>query len=385
MNPRVLIIQEHLPHYRIGFYRSLKTRLSNLGVDLELVFCPRTAPNILRGQLEWALPAPIRWYGKIAWQPVLNRAWGADLVIVQQETKYLATLPLLLFAMFGRMKIAMWGHGRNFQSRSPNSISERFKSFLSRRVDWWFAYNDLSARVIEGLGYPPGRITTVMNSIDTASIRAEAARHGAPELERFKETLGIRSENIAVYTGGLYHDKRIPFLLEACRKVRAAAPDFHLIVIGKGPDESLIREAAEREEWIHFPGSRNDLEKVPYWLVSKVALMPGAVGLGVIDSFALGVPMITTAYPYHGPEIDYLVHGSNGIVVADWESPAAYADAVIGLLRDEERRRIMASEASASVSRYSSEQMAHRFAEGVMRALGADGARERASHHGTDH
>jgi hypothetical protein len=39
---------------------------------------------------------------------------------------------------------------------------------LVRSVDWWFAYNDLSRDTIVSLGFPPGRVTSVNNTIDTA-------------------------------------------------------------------------------------------------------------------------------------------------------------------------------------------------------------------------
>ncbi len=81
--------------------------------------------------------------------------------------------------------------------------------------------------------------------------------------------------------------------------IRRDIPDFELVVIGKGPEADFIETAAAQHEWIHFVGPKSDDEKVPYWALSKLLLMPGLVGLVVLDSFALGVPMITTDYPYH--------------------------------------------------------------------------------------
>jgi glycosyltransferase involved in cell wall biosynthesis len=294
---------------------------------------------------------------------------GVSLVIVQQEVKYAATWLLFLMRPLLGIKIAFWGHGRNFQSRNHNSVSECFKKLLSARADWWFAYNHLSARVVERLGYPSERITRVMNSTDTQLLISEKSRYNLADLAMLKQAQGINSENIAIYTGGLYPDKRLPFLLESCTMVRESIPDFHLLVIGKGPEEDLIRDAVRQCSWIHFLGTKDDAAKVPYWLISKVSLMPGLVGLGIVDSFALGVPVITTSYPYHSPEIDYLVPGHNGLLVDEWESSAAYADAVIGLLRDDHKRVAMAAAALDSASQYSSEAMAANFAEGIIQAL----------------
>jgi exopolysaccharide biosynthesis WecB/TagA/CpsF family protein len=44
---------------------------------------------------------------------------------------------------------------------------EKWKQIWLTKVDWWFAYNDLSAGIVRSLGYPEERITSVQNAIDT--------------------------------------------------------------------------------------------------------------------------------------------------------------------------------------------------------------------------
>jgi glycosyltransferase involved in cell wall biosynthesis len=142
-------------------------------------------------------------------------------------------------------------------------------------------------------------------------------------------------------------------------------------MIGKGPQEEMVRQLAERCEWVTYVGPKNDVEKVPYWALSKVFLMPGLVGLAVLDSFALGVPMVTTAFPYHSPEIDYLRDGENGVMVADWQSARAYANAVISLMGDEARRQRMIAAGREAAGFYTVENMAKNFADGIASALAA--------------
>jgi glycosyltransferase involved in cell wall biosynthesis len=365
---RVLIVQQHLPHYRVAFYGHLREVLAREGISLDLVFDPRTVGNLLPGSLEWALPAPIRWCLGFGWQPVLGPASNADLVIVQQEVKYLASY-LLQCKHRRNHRFAFWGHGRNFQARNPNSISERWKRVVSRRADWWFAYNDLSANVVESLGFPPDRITRVQNTIDTTSLSSALGSLSAPDIEAARESLGSTSANIAIFTGGLYPDKRLPFLFEAAKLVRLAVPDFELVVIGRGPDAPLVEAFAAQNPWLHCVGPKNDTEKLPYWALSKLLLMPGLVGLVVCDSFALGVPMVTADYPFHSPEVDYLEDGINGVLVKGWNDPAAYAQEVINLLLDEPRRLKLAAGGAESAKHFTIENMAANFAGGVVSAL----------------
>lgn len=366
---RVVIIQEHLPHYRVAFYNQLHSILASHNVDCVLVYDPNTASNLIKGHCDWANPIPVKWFGPIGWQPALSMTKNADLVVVQQESKYLLNYLLLLNRLLSRAKLAFWGHGRNMQARNTKSWPERVKRFISTRVDWWFAYNETSAAVVRDLGFPKDRITLVNNSIDTKAIAAARCSLSLRAIESAKASLGIESSNVAIFTGGLYDEKRIPFLLEAAAKVRAQLPDFHLIIIGGGPLANLVQNTADSSPWIHYLGPMNDEEKIPYWAMAKVSLLPGLVGLGVLDSLALGVPLITTAYPFHSPEIEYLHEGVNGVIVHEWTNIDAYARAVVDLLRDKARLAHMIAEGDRAIQFYTIENMAANFSNGILKAL----------------
>lgn len=363
----VLLVQEHLPAYRVPFFEQLRSRLAREDVVLRLIHAPRTANHLVAGTLPWAEPVPIYWLGRLGWQNIFPRALGTDLVIFPQEVKYAAIPCVLATRRLGGWKVAFWGHGKNFQSTNPHSLAERWKRFLSVRADWWFAYNEMSAQLVGRLGFPAERITPVMNSIDTRTLLE--ARHAITDQEvlRLQIGLGLAGKTVVLYEGGLYREKRVPFLLEACRRIRRKIPDLALLVIGRGPDSTLLAE--NPEPWIHYLGPKNTREKIPYWMMSKLLLMPGGVGLVILDSLALEVPMVTTACPFHGPEIDYVQHNKNAWVVADWENPQSYAEAAIQLLQDEPRRLALVQAGRQDIDLYSVEEMARHFTEGTLRCL----------------
>jgi glycosyltransferase involved in cell wall biosynthesis len=367
--PTVLIIQEHMPAFRVPFYERLHELLAERGVALRLIYAPNQRNTFLKRELSWAEPVAMRWFGPLAWQPVLAKCAGQDLVIVQQEMKYAANPLLQIWGRLGGPKVAYWGHGKNFQKPPETGAAGIIKRFVSRQVDWWFAYNDLSARVVADLGFPAERITSVGNAVDTTGMRKRREALAPEDLAALRGTYGMQSENIAVYTGGLYPNKRIDFLLEAAGKIRATIPDFELIIIGDGPERAKVTEAARQQPWIHDIGPKGDDGKVPFWALAKLLLMPGLVGLVVVDSFALGVPLVTTDFPFHSPEIDYLKDGENGCIVNCGEDAGAYADAVISLLRDPERLAALKEGATRSSEFHTIENMAASFAEGVMRCL----------------
>ncbi|MDE0837060.1 MAG: glycosyltransferase family 4 protein [Akkermansiaceae bacterium] len=374
MPQSVIIIQEHLPEFRVGFYELLRRKLADQDIALELVYAPNQKNNFLKGNLSWAKPVPIRWIGGgLGWQSVLGLCRGKDLVVIQQETKYLVNPLLQLWSAFGGPKIAYWGHGKNFQAEAVGSLANRLKAWLSKRVDWWFAYNRLSGNAVRDLGFPSEQITEVMNAVDTKSLRDTATETPQESLDALKSELGINSDRVAIYTGGLYKRKRIEFLIAAAQIIQKEIPDFHLIVIGDGPDAGIVEKAARTHPWIHFVGPKNDGEKVPYWMISKVLLIPGLVGLVIVDSFALGVPLVTTDYPFHSPEIDYLENGENGVLVNCGESVEIYAAEISSLLLDVKRLQHLRENALSSADSYSFEVMSDRFADGVMNCLARSG------------
>jgi glycosyltransferase involved in cell wall biosynthesis len=96
-------------------------------------------------------------------------------------------------------------------------------------------------------------------------------------------------------------------------------------------------------------------------------MMPGLVGLVVVDAFAAGLPLVTTRIDTHSPEIEYLEPGVNGLVTEP--DAGSLATACVELLQSPpllERLRAGCSESSRV---YTLEAMVERFARGVQDAL----------------
>lgn len=373
---RVCYVYPYAFRYRKAFSERLKQLLDASGVDFEVIHCSDPKLRAPRGDLEapeWAIDSRCVRFDlagrALRYQGALRRAMSYDLVIMQQENGLLVNYPLQLLSNVFGYRTAFFGHGRNFQSRNPDGWAERFKCFWLRRVHWWFAYTERSAAVVEAAGFPRHKITVFNNAIDISAIREALVSIGPEEREAARRQLLGGSRRVGVYVGGLYEHKRIKFLLAAAREIRRRLPDFHFIAIGDGAEAGLLREAAAAHDWIHYPGARFGREKSLLVGLADVFLMPGLVGLAVLDAFAHGTPMVTTDLPYHSPEIDYLEDGVNGVIVDESGSVAAYADAVVRVIVDDAWRRRLQAGAQAALETYTIENMAERFAGGVLQAL----------------
>ena len=67
--------------------------------------------------------------------------------------------------------------------------------------------------------------------------------------------------------------------------------------------------------------------------------------------------MVTTNVSGHGPEIDYLKDGVNGIIVEENDNPEIYAKAVARLLKDEKLRESIISHSLKDAKYYTIENM----------------------------
>jgi glycosyltransferase involved in cell wall biosynthesis len=263
--------------------------------------------------------------------------------------------------------VAFWSHGRDRQADSA-SLGERFKRHTLHWADWWFAYTAESASYVAAQGYPKDRITVVENAIDTRALRDDLNAVSEAELQAVRDAFGWDgNEQVAVFCGSLYRNKRLDLLFDAADRVQREVPAFRLIVMGGGPLADEVAGFAHTRPWVRAVGPMFGHEKSVMLKLACMWLNPGALGLGILDAFCAGMPLLTTRQSTHGPEIEYLQHEVNGLLLDD--APEAYADGMLRLLRDGDLAARLREGAVASAQRYSIETMARNFSNGVRACL----------------
>ena len=367
---RVVCIQRRLTHYRMPLFNAMKADLANRGIDFELVH-GNPAPSELKkndsGQLAWAqFVRCTYWAGeRICWQNPGKLIGSADLVIVTQENKLVFNLLALI--RHRAYRLAFWGHGRNMQASNSRSLREQFKRWTTQKVHWWFAYTTLSAQTVQAAGFPADRTTDVQNSIDTRQLIDDCQSVTDVEIAALRKQLDLGDGPIGLFVGSLYPDKRLGFLLQAAQALAQDLPGFRLIIVGNGPERDDMADAATRLPWLRFVGSKMGRNKALYLRAATLMLNPGLVGLGILDAFAAGLPMVTTDCNLHSPEIAYLRHGENGLMTAD--KLAAFVQACADLLSNPGKRQQLAAAARADADHYTVQNMARRFGDGIVSAL----------------
>ena len=371
---KVLILQKVLPEYRVPFFNKLRQNLVQHGVQLDLIYGSGSKEEQLKKDkvdIDWAIKKENVIFNiaskEVYWQPVLKEIKGYDLIIAEQANKLIINYILNIKRGFSKQKFAYWGHGINLQA-SGSAIGNLYKKFFLKKCDWWFAYTNSVKQFLIEQGYDTNKITVVQNAIDTSTLKAQYQDVTEDEINQIKDSLGITTEQIGIFCGGMYEEKRLPFLIEACDLIKENVPDFQIIFIGAGKDEYLVKEASKQRKWMHYVGPKRGKEKATYFKLSKLFLMPGLVGLAVLDSFCTETPMITTDYPFHSPEIEYIDSGKNGLIAKN--SITDFVKSVCSLLTDKNvtlQTLIKGCQDASSI--YTIDKMAENFSDGILKAL----------------
>jgi len=376
-NRHVLIVQRRLTQYRVPLFERMQQCLSEVGVELNVVIGTPMPEEVVKEDggvlaFPWSLEIPCRYYRlnglQFVFQPIPKTLLTQqDLVIVAHENTLLLNYCLLIRKRFSKMRFAFWGHGANFQTHKKNSFGEKLKSWTAAKADWWFAYTSLSVEHIIKSGFPREYITCLNNSIDVNVLTRFSESIFQSDIELLRIKLGFVGKHVGIFLGSLYAEKRLDFLFESADELRIQLPDFELIIIGDGPLRHMVRNFAEKRFWVRWVGARHGREKVLHMSLGHVMLNPGLVGLGILDSFAMGLPMVTTDCGIHSPEIAYLESGRNGLMVGN--DIKAYVEGVLSLFTNSTMHDSMAAACEEDSTRYSLDKMVENICRGIFKAI----------------
>jgi L-malate glycosyltransferase len=370
---KIVIFQPMLKFYRVPLFVKLHELLTADGHELRLVFGSPWEEEKNRKdnavlQRDYCYYEKSHWLFKnkihIQYNSIKHIIW-ADLVITEQANKHAYNYLLVALSALKIKPFAYWGHGLNRQA-STHSFSELIKKRLARQVDWWFAYTSSVAEYIQQLGFPKEHISLLNNSVDTMSFVEDMERITSQDLAAFRQCYLLAADaQIGLFCGNLNKEKQLDLLLESALLIKENNPRFRLLIGGDGQDRARVEAFVTQHPFAVYLGPLYAERKCMAFKCADVLLNPGLVGLGILDGFAAGLPLLTTLQTGHGPEIDYLAPGHNGMYSA--ATPADYAGLVISTLSSPEELVRLKTQAQASSMQFSIENMAHNFSDGINR------------------
>ena len=205
-------------------------------------------------------------------------------------------------------------------------------------ADQVWVCSEADARVLRESYDPPGEIVVFPNSIDVRSYGARQHSHNGFSLLFPGQFMYPPNAEAALY---LARDVLPP--------LRREFPDTRLVLMGRAPTREMF-EAAEQGEGIEVTGAVPDVR--PYLAAASAMPVPlfegGGTRFKVLEAFAAGVPVVSTAKGAEGLEA---VPGEHFLLA---ESAPEFVEQLRVLRLDAELGRELAARAHELVSeRYS--------------------------------
>jgi glycosyltransferase involved in cell wall biosynthesis len=215
-----------------------------------------------------------------------------------------------------RMAVAASGRLGTLVFVSDASRREFARRYRERPQSWQVAYNG-----VDLTSFSPGRDTL------PTELRIEP---DAP---------------VVTVVAALRAPKGHQIAIRAWTDVIASVPEAHLLIVGDGPERQALEQAAAEGGVGHrvlFLGARGDVPRL--LRASALVALPSlteALPTSLIEAAACGRAAVGTRV---GGVPEVIEHGRTGLLIPPGD-PAAFADAVVTLLTDTERRHAMEREA----------------------------------------
>ena len=218
-------------------------------------------------------------------------------------------------------------------------------------------------------GIPLEKLVAVPNAIDVARFDL------APGA--FRSELGLAEGVPLIATvGRLERQKGMALLLDSTASVLKDHPEARLVLVGDGPDETILKAQAEKlgiQGSAHFLGWRPDVPQIlvdadVFVLASRWEGMPNVV----LEAMAARRPVVATTV---GGVPELVVQGETGLLVRP-DDAAGLSESIARVLADPERSRGMGEAGRRRAEdEFSPDRMVRRYEELYERLLSERSAR----------
>lgn len=344
---KILILQDMpLFPYRIYAYNELVARGYNLTVlsvsnAKEVYDIPLKFKHIRK---ELKRIGPFVWIKRFS----LKQLDKYEYIIVTPNMRVLNFFPLL--GNLYKKKTLAWGHltGRT----ANNKIAEKIRYITFKKFPALIFYEEGTKDEYIAHGFDAKKLFVANNTqyVDPTTV------HPYEERTYF------------LYVGRIQERKGLDIALRAFARLKKQNEDNKLefVFVGSG-DTNSLKDIANEEgiiKSVRFLGSVHNQAKLGEWFSHAIAYVsPGHVGLGVLHSFACGVPVITCTGRLHSVEISNC-NPDNSLVV-----PYTVEDVERAMSRLYTDKELQKKLAKAALKYYNNHCTIDKMVDGIDNAL----------------
>lgn len=298
---RIVFLQNSIMAYRKPLYNMLANRY-------EVVVVHSGNPSVTSDDLYQEIVVSAYQLGPFFinnWLPPKSMRSEAKAIIVMFDLRW----PNYILSIFlpRTARFILWGH-----RYSCRKITNFLRDFFMKKTDAIVLYGveDFSALMARGI--PENKIYIAHNTIDIPNHRDTSCE--------------IKSSFL--YVGRLQARKYVDVLIYAFSNIiDKLPPQTTLDIVGDGDIRPTLENLAiqlDIADRVRFHGAIHDHMKLSTCFEKAYAYVSDNVGLGILHSFAYGVPVITSM-PHssrkigfrHGPEFSNLRNGENSLFYAN--------------------------------------------------------------------
>jgi glycosyltransferase involved in cell wall biosynthesis len=317
MAQKILIIQAQIPPYRVPFFEELGKRY-----DITVLYFTGNPGAVSFKTIRYQ--GPFYRFKFIRYTPGVRRIVKEyDCVIIMFDLWWL-NLVALPFTLKGKhTRSILWGHG--IGRTHGIEMATVLRRYIAAKAHALIFYTKETKEIFRiRTGVQEKKCFVANNTILVKNTL------GSP--------LSLQNRNYFLYLGRVQQRKQIPILLQAYALLSSEYKHkYQLYIVGDGDQPFILtlKELAASlglsDKVVFEKGTYDEHHICQYYSKAVAYVSPGAVGLGVAQSFAYGVPVITTTNAGHGPEFAYC-NDENSYFYADSGDTADRAQQLNGVL-----------------------------------------------------
>ncbi len=209
-------------------------------------------------------------------------------------------------------------------------------------VDMYICPSRFIAEKTMNAGVDTKKLKVIRNFAD---IIADTQKEQAKDNENLKKypisaDYNITKGKYALYFGRLSKEKGILSLLQVCSEL----PEIHLIIVGGGPLEKIVREKSEFLPNVQYAGYKSGGELQKLIADASFSICPSECcencPLSVVEAQTLGTPVIGSDF---GGTKELITHGKNGLLYKGGDNKQL-KNAILTLWHDDSMIKAMRAE-----------------------------------------
>lgn len=176
------------------------------------------------------------------------------------------------------------------------------------------------------------RVHHIPNAIDVSSLPTKADK---------------RYEKQIIFAGRLSKEKGILTLLEIAKDL---PEDYHLLILGAGPEENKVKEATKKTSHIHFLGYQPKEKTIELIRGSNILIQPSVmegISSTILEAMACKTPIIATKI---GGNKEILEDGKTAILIES--DHGKIVEAIYTLMSEKQKAEKLREEAFRTVQKY---------------------------------